>query len=53
MILAPPQAITDVLGRDGVYARNGRGLLRFSFPGHNGESDIERIVPALQRVWRA
>lgn len=46
------QAITDALGSDGIYAWNGRGRIRFSFHGYNGERDIERIVPALRRVWR-
>lgn len=47
------QAITDALGRDGIYAWNGRGRIRFSFHGYNSERDLDRIVPALQRVWRA
>ena len=47
------QSITDALGRDGVYAWNGRGRIRFSFHGYNGERDIERIEQALRRVWRA
>ncbi len=47
------QSITDALGRDGVYAWNGRGRIRFSFHGYNSESDIARIEQALGRVWRA
>ena len=46
------QAITDALGRDGIYAWNGRRRIRFSFHGYNSERDVERIVPVLQRVWR-
>jgi cysteine desulfurase/selenocysteine lyase len=47
------QAIVDALQRDGVFAWNGRGRIRFSFHGYNSDGDIERIVPALRRVWRA
>jgi selenocysteine lyase/cysteine desulfurase len=47
------QSITDALGRDGVYAWNGRGRIRFSFHGYNGAGDIERIEQSLRPAWRA
>ncbi len=46
------QQIVDALYERGVYAWNGHGRVRFSFHGYNSLQDIDRIVAALQPVWR-
>jgi len=46
------QQIVDALYERGVYAWNGHGRVRFSFHGYNSTQDVDRIVDALQSVWR-
>jgi len=45
---ANPQAITDALYAQRVYAWNGHGRVRFSFHGYNTMADVDRIVEALR-----
>ena len=47
------QAVVDAMNRDGVYAWNGRGRVRFSFHGYNGSADVERAFQALRAAMEA
>ena len=46
------QAWTDSLYRQGIWAWNGHGRLRFSFHGYNSTNDVERIATAMRQLWQ-
>jgi len=47
------QAWTDSLYRQGIWAWNGHGRIRFSFHGYNSTRDVERIATAMRQLRRA
>lgn len=51
--LPHPRAAAAVaaMERMGVLAWNGRGRIRVSFHGYNGQRDLERAMDALERVF--
>lgn len=49
---ADAAGLTDALKRRGVWAWNGRGRVRCSFHGYNGDADVARILAALRAEWR-
>ena len=42
------RAIVDSMAKQGVWAWNGHGRVRFSFHGYNDGTDVNRIVEALR-----
>ena len=45
-------ALAETLYRQGIWAWNGHGRLRFSFHGYNSAPELDRIMAALVPLWR-
>ena len=48
---ARAQEWTDSLYRQGIWAWNGHGRIRFSFHGYNSVRDVERIAAGMRQLW--
>ncbi|MCC6717224.1 MAG: aminotransferase class V-fold PLP-dependent enzyme [Acetobacteraceae bacterium] len=46
------QAWTDSLYRQGIWAWNGHGRIRFSFHGYNSTGDVDRIAIGMRQLWQ-
>ncbi|KAL4947024.1 PLP-dependent transferase [Aspergillus filifer] len=44
--------IVNELRKDGVYAWNSNGRVRFSFHGYNCLRDVERVLEVFPELWR-
>jgi len=45
------QEWTESLYRQGIWAWNGHGRIRFSFHGYNSSRDVERIATGMRQLW--